>query len=275
MARSPAILNPDAGAGRFTLETHPPSPALADFVERYWIVRWNLAEPFAQETLPDPLVNVVVGDHQPGIWGPQQRRFTAELHGRGSVVGAKFRPGGLHPWLGRDLATIANTTLPVAALFDIAPFRDTSDDDRSLVTAMESMLLARTPAADPNIGVVSAAVDLARDDPALSRCDDLAARLALAPRTLERLFRRYVGVSAKWVMRRFRVQEACARAQTGSVPDWSRLATDLGYFDQSHFIRDFKSQVGRTPADYAALCAADRPLTPPRSHATNSLPAGD
>jgi AraC-like DNA-binding protein len=64
-----------------------------------------------------------------------------------------------------------------------------------------------------------------------------------------------VGVPPKWVVRRFRVQEACERVKTGEAPNWSQLASELGYFDQSHFIRDFKDQVGRTPAEYAAWCA--------------------
>jgi hypothetical protein len=37
----------------------------------------------------------------------------------------------------------------------------------------------------------------------------------------------------------------------GEVVDWPRLALDLGYFDQAHFIKDFKTIVGRTPAEYA------------------------
>jgi AraC-like DNA-binding protein len=80
----------------------------------------------------------------------------------------------------------------------------------------------------------------------------------VSSRTIERLFRRYVGVSPKWVVRRYRVHEACERVKTGVAPDWSQLAHELGYFDQAHFIHDFKAQVGRTPADYAAACASAR-----------------
>lgn len=56
--------------------------------------------------------------------------------------------------------------------------------------------------------------------------------------------------------RRFRVHEAAERVKAGAPPDWTGLALELGYFDQAHFIRDFRSQVGRTPAEYARLCAA-------------------
>ncbi len=69
-------------------------------------------------------------------------------------------------------------------------------------------------------------------------------------RALQRLFSRYVGVSPKWMIKRYRLHEAIERVAAGRAVNWSRLALDLGYFDQTHFIKDFKALVGRTPADY-------------------------
>lgn len=84
------------------------------------------------------------------------------------------------------------------------------------------------------------------------RVEDLAERLAVSVRTLQRLFRERVGVTPKWMLGRYRLHEAAERIAGGDVTDWAALALDLGYFDQAHFIRDFGAVVGRTPADYAA-----------------------
>jgi AraC-like DNA-binding protein len=65
-------------------------------------------------------------------------------------------------------------------------------------------------------------------------------------RGLQRLFREYVGVSPKWVIQRYRLFEAAERLSAGEVDD-AQLARELGYFDQAHFIRDFKAVVGRSP----------------------------
>ncbi len=73
------------------------------------------------------------------------------------------------------------------------------------------------------------------------------------------VFADYVGASPKWVTRRFRMQEAAARAAVGPA-DWARLAVDLGYGDQSHFSRDFTANVGTAPTHYARLCAEARTL---------------
>ena len=83
--------------------------------------------------------------------------------------------------------------------------------------------------------------------------------MGIPARTLQRLFERYVGVSPKWVLRRYRVHEAAARlADGGSTITWAEVAAELGYFDQSHFIRDFTAAVGMTPAAYADACRTHR-----------------
>ena len=68
---------------------------------------------------------------------------------------------------------------------------------------------------------------------------------------LQRLFGRYVGVSPKWVIQRYRLHEAAEQLATGESVSQTELALNLGYSDQAHFIRDFKAIVGVSPAAYA------------------------
>jgi len=72
----------------------------------------------------------------------------------------------------------------------------------------------------------------------------------LSKRTLQRLFQQYVGVSPKWVIKRYRLHEAVERLAAGNEVDWTRLDLDLEYFDQAHFIKDFKAIIGKTPSEY-------------------------
>ena len=82
------------------------------------------------------------------------------------------------------------------------------------------------------------------------RVDDVVSQLNISKRTLQRMFRQYVGVSPKWVIKRYRLHEAAKQVADGGVVNWSKLALDLGYFDQTHFIKDFKRIVGKSPAGY-------------------------
>lgn len=88
-----------------------------------------------------------------------------------------------------------------------------------------------------------------------ARVEDIAAIHYLAPRTLQRLLRRYVGVSPKWVLKRLRIHQAAEQLATSSPRDWTEVALQLGYYDHAHFIRDFRLIVGRSPARYAAEAA--------------------
>jgi AraC-like DNA-binding protein len=88
------------------------------------------------------------------------------------------------------------------------------------------------------------------------RVAEVAARHHVSERTLQRLFAAYVGIGPKWVLQRYRLHEAVEQLQARREIDWARLALELGYYDQAHFTRDFRSLVGRTPAQYDANRAA-------------------
>jgi AraC-like DNA-binding protein len=67
---------------------------------------------------------------------------------------------------------------------------------------------------------------------------------------VQRLFATYVGVGPKAVLARYRLQDAVAAIDAGEVDDLADLAASLGWFDQAHFARDFRSVVGTTPSAY-------------------------
>ena len=91
-------------------------------------------------------------------------------------------------------------------------------------------------------------------DRSVTRVADVTDRFGMSTRALQRLFERYVGVSPKWVLRRYRLHEAAARLAEGTGGTWAEVAVELGYFDQAHFIRDFTRAVGMTPVAYAEAC---------------------
>jgi AraC-like DNA-binding protein len=101
------------------------------------------------------------------------------------------------------------------------------------------------------VGKICAALLHDRD---IARVEDVSSRFAIRPRTLQRLFARYVGVSPKWVLRRYRLHEAAAVLATHQDRPWAEVAAELGYYDQSHFIRDFTAAIGLTPVAYAQAC---------------------
>ncbi|WP_241835190.1 AraC family transcriptional regulator [Pseudofrankia asymbiotica] len=138
----------------------------------------------------------------------------------------------------------------------------TEDEER--VALMDEFLLARRPPADPRYEqVLAIAADMLADR-ALTAVQAVAERHDIELRTLQRLFRRYVGVGPKWVLRRFRLHDAQAAldaAATAGDPagiNLAELAASLGWFDQAHFNRDFREIVGVPPGVYATSTTTRR-----------------
>jgi AraC-like DNA-binding protein len=230
---------------------------LADRIEHFWSVRWNLEgrPPQVQETLPHPNVHLVVEPGRADAWGVHTGRWTRVLEGRSSAFGIKFRPGAFRAVLGRSVASIANAWVPVADLFadDASRLQDllACETDAAAADIASAFLRVRLPPADERTLLAGRIVDAVADDLDLHSADELARRFDMTLRALQRLFNDQVGVGPKWVINRYRMHEAVARVQAGQPVSWAALAQDLGYFDQAHFIADFRKLVGRTPGDYA------------------------
>ena len=184
----------------------------------------------------------------------QLGRFVRELRGRGCVVGVKFRPGAFHPFLRQPVASIANTSLPLDAVFSGVMEAEREvfacRHEAAMVNAAARFLIARLPSADPAVDVACGIVEAIAADRSVTRVEQIVARWGISERSLERLFRRYVGASARWVIKRYRIYEALERVSSSTQPDWADLAQEIGYFDQAHFINDFRKLVGCAPAKY-------------------------
>ena len=118
------------------------------------------------------------------------------------------------------------------------------------IAATEAFLRERLPSPDPEVAFIGAVVATMAAEPALSVAA-VAERHGVSARTLQRLFRRCVGVSPKWVLQRNRVQEAAQRVDADGAAAAAATAQELGYFDQAHYINDFRAAVGRSPGRYA------------------------
>ena len=247
--------------GEFAHHREAPPPALADWVEHFWSVRWNLEglPPQVQETLPHPNVHIVVERGSARAFGVHTRRWTRVLEGRSSAFGIKFRPGAFRPFLRGAVSSLMDASLPIETLFglqahelnDVVGCEDEVNGDARAVELASRFLLARLPVVDPNALLAGRIVDSIVDDRELHNAGALAERFEMSLRALQRLFNDYVGIGPKWVINRYRMHEAIARVQAGQPVSWAALAQELGYFDQAHFIADFRRLVGKTPVDYA------------------------
>lgn len=242
-----------------------PRDDLAFFVEHYWIVAWDLTgkPPYVAETLPYPSIHLVIERDTSRLYGVTRGKFVRRMEGKGRVFGIKFRPGAFYPFVKSSISDFTDKVIPLTQVFGadalaleqaMVPLDDTEHD--RMVALAETFLRERLPAEDDHVRVVNEIVACISADHAITKVDAVSSRTGVGMRQMQRLFSLYVGVSPKWVIKRFRLHEALERLAAGHEVDWPQLALDLGYFDQAHFIKDFKAMVGQSPVDYTRRLTA-------------------
>lgn len=257
------VLRPALAATRFSLERHRPADDLARYVDRHWIVRWDLGEggSFTQEILPHPCVNIVSEPGLIAVWGIPTEVSPHRIEGSGIAIGTKFRPGAFCA-LARVAADDVNGRhLPLPDALGAtgahleAELAAAAGDPSAHIATVEAAIRTLPPP-DARLDLVEAAARALLDGGPGVTVAAIAARLSVSERTLQRAFQALVGVGPKWVGRRYRMHEAAERIATGEAGDLAALARELGYFDQAHFTSDFRRQIGSSPARYARACAA-------------------
>lgn len=251
------MIDPAGTARRIRVVRHKPSPHLAPFVDNIWIIEWNLTgqPPEVQKVLPAPNANLVIGAGQAKLFGVVRGVYGRSLEGTGRVVGLRFRTGGVRPFLGEPVATLTDRTVSASVVTGVADDEAETQilgakDHLAMIRSVEAILHPRLPQPDPAVEVVCSIIARARREDGPQQAEALSREVGMNVRTMQRLFREYVGVSPKWVIRRYRLQEAAWRLAQGANEPLSDLAAALGYFDQAHLARDFTKLFGCPPSEY-------------------------
>lgn len=265
------IVNPARARDRFTLARVQPDPDLADLVDWHWVITWDLppGATFTQAVVPHPVGQVVAEDAGFLAYAmPTAAVDRRTLSGAGGVVGTKLRPGGYRALLGLGHpgergavgpATFLGPTAAHAAAEAVDQARDGRPD--AAVRTVTPLLRAaaertRTPRSTGALADLREAFAAVADAVPGATVAALATGLGTTPRSLQRLFADWVGVSPKWVLQRHRVHLAAEMLGRDPALDLAGLAAAVGYYDQAHFTGDFVRAVGVAPGEYARGCAA-------------------
>jgi AraC-like DNA-binding protein len=203
-----------------------------------------------QRVLTYPALNAVIEPARAAIYGPDPRVQVQELRGASWAVGVLFRPAA-GPLLtaGGPVALVGSSEpLPAGPSERVRRVMAGEAYERTrLLPVLRDWLLPFAGRTDDRGRLVNEACRLAEEDLGLTRAADLAARLDVSPRTLERLVRGYTGMTPKWLIECRRLQQAATTLYTGPDTDLSELAAALDYTDYPHFFRQYQRVLGESP----------------------------
>jgi AraC-like DNA-binding protein len=192
------------------------------------------------------------------FWGQIIKPLSIRSLGKNTMLGVRFLPHGAAPFINDNFDQFNNRVVD----FSDVCGRDVSDLHQELlnfpswnnrITRLENFLLTRLPHASRRTNKIAVVTDVMSElnkEDFFDNIENVASRYGITSRYLQKLFLQYTGLTPKLYTKIHRFQSSLALVAQKEAPLTS-IAYDCGYFDQSHFIRDFKAFTGTTPSDYA------------------------
>ncbi len=252
-----------------------PSLPLAPFVECYyvWEARQPSGQPLRVESPPNGFASMVFnygGTYRidnaklrdavvpPAfLSGQSTRSYRLRLQGDIGMVGVVFKPAGLGTLFGLPMYEFSDqrTSLP-----DVLgrPAADLHEQIGGAATygerigRLEGFLLDHLSRKNVSYSRVDYAADQIVSRHGVVNLSEIVDEVFLSRRQFERKFLQQVGVSPKYYARIQRISLVCALLSSNrwQVKDWHDFIHRAGYYDQSHFIKDFVEFIGQNPSQY-------------------------
>ena len=257
-----------------------PTQALSDYIDRFWQLSANeLSQVGPTETIiPDGCTELIInwGDaferkNTSGTYHRQDPSFLVgqiqqglQIRSTGTIglFAIRFKSNGLYPFFHGSMHELTGHDLPLERIFpqngsflEDAILAADSFEERQIIA--EHFLLAKQGRAFGTQPILDEAVRQIRQASGQLTMRDLADDLGASQRQLERYFKRCIGLSAKQYARIVKFQHTLSTLESGVVQNWAQLALEGGYYDQAHFIHEFKHFTGQSPRHFFR---SDHPL---------------
>lgn len=253
------------------VEEYRPADALRPYVQRFWTGRFSplQAHSLTQRIPPHGFLDVIIHltDHHCDLvgsagWnqspdymliGVQRVAYEVRFTRAVEVFAIRFKPAGFCSLFGVPVGELVDAHEDLVAVLD-ARFRDFAGRLREAPDVVERLRTAERylleAAADPEFTYLNRATELIRTSAGKLRVADVADRVHISRRQLERAFQRALGLSPKQYMRIARLNLVQALLRSGTHHGLADVAHRAGYADQAHFSREFKRLVGECPTRF-------------------------
>ncbi len=187
---------------------------------------------------------------------PQRNSAVRIGHEPGTkLFGIRFKPYGIRCVVHRPMSEFSEMSVPITVIFG-------TKDTKELQTALNGNNLNKKHLAVQKIltkhfealPVNTKIIDIIKyiNINHGTSISELTKRFSLSQSSLEKLFNAYIGISAKSYMKIIRLNKSVKYYKNRSkfYPSLTATGAEAEFYDQSHFIKDFKQVAGITPGQY-------------------------
>ena len=248
-----------------------PRPPLSDLVECFWAYEAYGAGHARERVLPNGTSEIVVvldnDRERPVVCGAHSESFVIETASRPTLLGVHFRPGGAVPFLRVPADELTNTLVSLDALWGglASELKDRLLEAGSWAARfriVEAVLLTRLTGPPGRHPAVAFALNVIQAAPHTHTIGRLTERIGISPRRFIQVFTAEVGLTPKVFCRVRRFQRVLALIERNEEIDWADVAVAGGYYDQAHFIHDFRAFSGINPTAYVRANVRERNHVP-------------
>lgn len=248
------------------MHRYAPPAELRQVVRHYWVPVWNVGAgvTLTEQVLQYPTCLIVVSGTYARFYGVARGLSTVELAESGWAVGVMLQPGAGQAAAGRAVGQLVDTYADLDEFPRLSPMvprirelmSPDPSDPRAHVAAIRQVESRLVPTISAEGALLNTVVEAVESDPDLLTVAQLAERVGLGDRALQRLTVGLLGLTPKWLIQRRRLHDAAHHLKHGDSR-LADLASDLGYTDQAHFTRDFRAVTGYTPGEFARVLGRD------------------
>ncbi len=200
-------------------------------------------------------INFAAPPVQCALFGGTTLATHVHIKGALKIVGAGFFPLGWREIFATPANVWANRAGPLSQVWGYEPTPTmlelaNAKSDADTVNSLDRLFLGRVVAGrHAKLPASTYAVERLLVDPAITSVDRISEQTGLSLRQIERISLAGYGHTPKQVIRKFRFLRTMATLSKTPDASWRDMIDEL-YYDQSHFIRDFKQFTGLTPTEY-------------------------
>lgn len=187
------------------------------------------------------------------IYGQIDHHFTAIHHPGFYSLGVLFKPTSLSKLLRADMAEFTNQAFDGSLirkdLLELHQRLEASMDLAEKISVLNAYFIKAFTNIETNNTLADETLLNIQRQPRVS-IRNLAQDLRVSERYLEMQFKKYVGLSPKTYSLILRFKQIEEQLNATANPRWRQMDFAQDYYDQNHFIKDFKRFTGHTPSDY-------------------------